>query len=150
MRIPTEKHHVIATLLERYLRDPQRGMADVAAKQQAIPLYGSWTGTTFLRTDGEFFTLDQEEHPGQFLPEPDESWQIATLATACRQDSALAPLLPERPSDATNCEFCGGTGVVVFGGQKRDITCGECSGLGWLHPSLAQRGQIRAERHSGG
>ena len=150
MRIPPEKHHVIATLLERYLLDPRRGMADVAAKHHALPLYGSWTGTTFLRTDGEFFTLDEEEHPGEFLPERNESWQLATLATASRQDTTLAPLLPERPGDASDCEFCGGRGVIMFGDQKLEITCGECSGLGWLHPSLAQRGQASRERHGGG
>ena len=150
MRIPPEKHNVIATVLERYLRDPQRGMADVAAKHHAIPLYGSWTGTTFLRIDGEFFTLDQEEHPGEFLPEPDESWQLASLATASRRDADLAPLLPERPGDATACDSCKGSGTIVFGDQKLDITCGECSGLGWLHPSLAQRANNHRARQSGG
>ncbi len=139
MRIPPEKHHVIRTLLDRYLREPRLGMEGVAAKHQAIPLYGGWTGTTFLRTDGEFFTLDEDEHPGEFLPEQDESWQLASLTTASRQDPALAPLLPDRPGDATNCELCGGNGVIVFGEQKLKVTCGECSGLGWRHSSLQQR-----------
>lgn len=133
MRIPPEKLHIIAQSLERFLEESAgTDLGEVAKQHRAIPLYGSWTGTVFLRTDGAFFTLDQEDHPCEFLPEQDERWQIAALATAARRNAALQPLLPLRPAEGSDCGACSGRGIVVFGESQLDVTCGACSGLGWL------------------
>ena len=140
MQIPASKHYIIVTLLRRYLAHPEvSSLTQIAREHQAVPLYGSWTGTTFLRTDGVFFTLDQEDRPGEFIPESDEHWQIACLATAARDDPSFRPLLPERSSAATVCSFCDGRGFLQVGERKVDITCGECAGLGWCDPNLNQR-----------
>src|SRR5207248_3431588 len=110
-----------------------------AAREHAVPLYASWTGTTFLRTDGQFFTLNQEDRPGEFLPESSEHWQICCLATASRRDQSFLPLLPQRTTAAVDCSSCDGRGYLEVGEQKLDITCGECAGLGWCDPALTQR-----------
>ena len=140
VKIPDQKHHLIASKLERYLKEPTNAeLARVAREQRAVPIYAGWTGTTFLRTDGEFFTLDQEDHPGEFFPETNEYWQIATLATAGRRDPDFASLLPERKTAASDCSACSGKGFVMLGEKPLDVTCGECAGLGWIDPSLKQR-----------
>jgi hypothetical protein len=138
MRIPESKHEVIVKLLKRY--DPRPwGLADIAAAQQAVPIYTSWTGTTFLRIDGQFFTLDQEDRPGEFLPELNEQWQLASLTTAARRERSLVQLLPARPVGADDCAFCEGAGFLLVGEMQLDITCGECAGLGWISVTLDQR-----------
>ena len=140
MRIPDSKHEAIVALLKRYIDDPRPwGLAEIAAAQQALPIYASWTGTTFLRVDGQFFTLDHEDKPGQFLPETNEQWQIASLTTAARHDGALLQFLPDRQVGTPDCYFCEGAGFLLLGEKKLDITCGECAGLGWIDPTLNQR-----------
>ncbi|HXH37116.1 MAG TPA: hypothetical protein VNN08_00670 [Thermoanaerobaculia bacterium] len=140
MRIPDSKHQAIAVLLERYIADPRPwGLADIAAAQQALPIYAGWTGTTFLRIDGQFFTLDQDDRPGEFLAELNEQWQIASLTTAARRESSLLQFLPDRPIGAPDCTFCEGAGVHLLGEKQVDFTCGECAGLGWIDVTLNQR-----------
>src|SRR5262249_9065068 len=83
----------------------------------------------FLSVDGEFFRFGDEDHPGEFLPENDEQWQIATLATASRRDAELASLLPERPLKAADCSSCDGRGYVMLGEKPSDVTCAVWAGL---------------------
>jgi hypothetical protein len=140
MRVPDSKRYIIARLLERYLANPRpAGLVEVARVRDALPIYTSWTSTTFLATDGQFFTLNQEDESGEFHPELSEPWQIASLTTASRNDPALTPLLPERTSTATDCSFCGARGFLLVGEARIDVTCGECAGLGWRDPSIKQK-----------
>jgi hypothetical protein len=140
MRIPEHKRYVIAQLLEQFLDGPaSRNLVDIARTHCAVPIYSSWTSTVFLKTDGQFFTLDQETDQGKFSPELSEAWQIASLSTAARSNSLLSVLLPERTSAAVDCSFCEGMGFVRVGKERIDITCGECGGLGWCDSALDQK-----------
>jgi hypothetical protein len=134
--IPQEKQQLIRQILTDYLSVPFTRSGDyrTAAKEHdAVPVFEGWTAITFLRTDGTFFNLDTEDHPGQITQENDEVWQLASLVYSSEKHPLFQQLLPDRPTEAESCDFCGSEGWIT----PRNVTnptrivCGRCGGVGW-------------------
>lgn len=59
------------------------------------------------------------------------SFTMYALVCGAKKYPLLQALLPARPSDAADCLECQGTGWFM-----KNLGCGECWSLGWLHESV--------------
>ena len=100
-------------------------------KHQILPLYSAWLETYGILVDGSLrkFSADGEHSEYEGLREL-ESWQALahTLLSGAKRYSALAGLVPTRPSSAEACEQCSGRGHFE---SHPNVVC-NCGGLGWL------------------
>ena|SRR5438132_243098 len=139
MEIPAKQLPSIEAAIERYLRDPFWGHADLTRERGLLPLYMGWTGTIFVDGSGEFWFLDLEDEPGTLRPENDLRWQIVSLVIGSERHPELQALLPQRPEAEPDCAVCSGTGhAIVSGIEKKNVTCGNCAGLGWVPRELRE------------
>lgn len=107
---------------------PNFGIDDEARMHGAIALMGSLGAIWGLRPDGTFWEFDEGcEVPLTVLPEERE---VLALAYGAERHLWLAPLLPIRPSIASDCTFCNGN--RRFSVAVGYAMCPECSGLGWF------------------
>jgi hypothetical protein len=98
-------------------------VADISA----LPLYVGWTETIGIRSDGEIVSWSTE---GDYLgvrPVEDRILVLIALVTGVQRYPELRALLPERPSDATDCP-CRNHALLASG----SVLCGQCGGIGWL------------------
>jgi len=98
---------------------------------RAFPVPWAWEGCFGILSTGEVIYVDENGTPGSF--EPVE--KLHTLVCAVRRYPELAPLLPERPDDASPCPECLGQKTLNSKfklSSSAALFCGECQGLGWV------------------
>ena len=98
----------------------------------ALYLFGTIGIEAILRADGQVWVLPDDHWDDPTAPVPewrpaDERERTSALVIASKRMPELRQLLPERPSNATECPRCSGTGYFVEG-----IVCPDCGALGWL------------------
>lgn len=116
-------------LVRKYLAAaPGDRVGEVARVNNALPLRADVGGVTLLRPDGELIShaWDSEEPARR---EKDARMRLLALKAGADRYPLLAALLPERPSGASDCPECGGTGRILI--AETEVTCGLCCGLGW-------------------
>jgi hypothetical protein len=133
MRVAPEAMAEIERALAEYLKQPIFGDAAFAKRNQALPLYAGWTGTTYLTTSGEFWYRNHEYDPPRIEHDLNTGSKLVALVLAAERFPALMRLLPTRPPDAVDCGDCGGRGQITVGAVS-NIICGQCSALGWRLP----------------
>jgi len=107
-----------------------------------------------IEQDYDAFLLDPGFGPAAYLTADgrmiwdDDGWGIAPslgraygsiiVGAEKMRLPALMDLLPKRPAGTPDCEKCGGTGLIDFGAQVKDVNnnsfsfgCGGCWGMGW-------------------
>ena len=105
----------------------------VARRLRAAPLARATLQTIYLRSDGALFAWDHDASPEQVRRlDPATVNLRRLLADGSRALPQLAPLLPERPSDASTCYRCEGVPTPLPYGL-----CLVCDGLGWTPPDDA-------------
>lgn len=141
MKIPPELTEVIEATLQGYVSnpephlvkfDPPLNMRKLAAQLNVLPIVLDMGGALVLRTDGEIFSFTWDE-PYRLQSEDDVRVRNLVYFQAARKFPALQPLVPRRPVDAYDCDYCNGTGTVA--GLPAElvnaVTC-YCGGIGWL------------------
>ena len=140
--ISSEKLPLIREILNAYLKSPFTLSGDyreIAKQYGAVPVFEGWTAITFLPTDGTFFNYDTEDRPGTVTPEEQELWQLASLVYSTEKHELFSKLLPGRPLNAPDCDFCDGIGWITPTNVPNPtrIVCGHCGGVGWLRAELS-------------
>ena len=98
----------------------------------ALPLYSSWLATSGLRPDGELVWWAIEPGPVEDADHP--TWVNVSLVQGARRYPPLKVLIPPRPTDAYDCDGCGGAGTIPnLPEPLKDVIC-RCGGIGWLSP----------------
>jgi hypothetical protein len=102
-----------------------KGIDEEARGHGAIALMGTLGSIFMLRPDGTFWDADADW--GKPLAPLTEEWHIKALVWGVERFPWLAELLPPRPSDASSCPECGGSGHL----GNSPVLCSRCEGLGW-------------------
>ena len=104
---------------------------EVAERHQLLPLSADLGGVVGLLRDGRIVEIGWDDNAPAAIDDA-RRCDISLLLGAKRY-SELGALIPQRSSDADNCEVCGGTGGLVLRGESlAQLTCGNCGGLGWI------------------
>ena len=103
---------------------------DVARRHPALPLYNDFMGCFALRPSGECVFIAWDD-PASATPIalglPDfRVIHVARVRGGLRYPE-IPGIMPERPTDATACPSCHGSGQAV----RPEVVC-ECGGLGWV------------------
>jgi hypothetical protein len=132
----------LTELIEKWIADytGPHGDTELVRRFLALKLFADMGGTTFLRSNGEFFVVEHDR-PGQMSLEV--PLQVMSIVHAARRYPELQALLPLRPRSAVDCSTCDGTGWLFRENAKiRPIGCGTCFGLGWID----QADEVAAQR----
>jgi hypothetical protein len=117
-------------------QDPRFGWVRSAVRKFGfLPLYLGWFAVLGIRPDGSLVRWDNEDDPGVLKLLSDSYWERMAVCQGAKKYPELVGLLPERPTEARNCESCKGTGHLE--GLPPHIICG-CGGLGWIIPGEQQ------------
>jgi hypothetical protein len=111
-------------------RDPDR--SSWLRELDALYLFGTIGIEAILRGDSEVWVLSDEHWDDPAAPDPrwrpaDEHERTASLVIASERMPELRSLLPSRPTNATSCSRCSGTGWL-----DGKVICPDCDGLGWI------------------
>ena len=122
--------------LTSFLKDDTSGaraLRHVAAELAVIPVTDDRNRDFGIRVaDGRVVSFNRvEPFDLQLVTIPNA--ELAVLGHAWTKFPELAPLVPERPSNAIECPACDGRGLLRHGERPFEFSC-YCGGLGWLHP----------------
>jgi hypothetical protein len=104
-----------------------------AAAHGAIALIGTLGALWMLRPDGSLWNVDDDTGV-PLTPLPEHEHTLA-IVYGVERYPWLAEVLPQRPTEPTNCKRCGGRGAYPVESTPRGgttILCADCSGLGWV------------------
>lgn len=94
----------------------------------ALLITGGGFGASYLDGNGELWDwFFDDESPGRVRDES-RKLLLALIAVECWPE--LAGWIPSRPTSATDCRKCRGTGKLTLTPDFVDY-CGACNGLGW-------------------
>lgn len=102
-----------------------------AARYGGLSLMGTIGAVWLLRPDGTLWEVDDDS--GRPLVPLAEQFHITALVAGTQRHPWLRELLPSRPSDAVECDTCGGQGMIANAAY-----CSHCSALGWM-PNTSPR-----------
>jgi hypothetical protein len=101
------------------------------AKHLLLPMYIDWTCFYGIRPNGEIVVISHEDEEGEPFVERDPRIINLVLFQGAKKYSDLTRLVPERPQNAIECQYCEGEGEIEY--QGVEIVC-YCGGLGWIPP----------------
>jgi hypothetical protein len=78
---------------------------------------------------------------------PDGALKVGLVAIAARRVPELAAWLPARPSEATDCGPCHGSGWLPPPFDR--VQCPECFGMGWIPTPGHLAGTIAVDNGAG-
>jgi hypothetical protein len=90
-------------------------------------IYGGLDGLCSLHTDG---TIRDWDYDDSVEVVPDGPLKVCIVVSGARRRPELAEWLPSRPTAATDCLACAGSGW--WAPLEPIIRCPECGGLGWV------------------
>ena len=110
----------------------QVGSAAWLRELDALYLFGTLGTEAVLRGNGEVWVRPDDQWDNPAAPEPtwrlaDERERTSALVIAGERLPEVRSLLPARPSEATTCGRCSGTGYFIDG-----VVCPDCGALGWI------------------
>ena len=116
--------HLEAILYEPEASPPWK--VEATRRTNGLPVYADMGGVIALTLSGEFVSYDPESDA--VTPVRESVWNGVGLASLARQYPDLGELLPVRPSEASVCSNCSGSGWMMDG----RLFCRMCQGLGWI------------------
>src|SRR5262245_57475106 len=117
-QIRSEVERLIAEFISDGGPDPN-GVRSGVARHRALPLLLDMGGVYALRPNGEIISWGWDDAEVQI--ETDPRTRNLVLFQGGLRYPALTCLVPERPTDALQCHFCGGDGrFPIPGGSKVD------------------------------
>lgn len=122
----SELAELVARLCASVAADPQRSEADrLAAKMTGgVPVYSDMQGSLVLTEDGRILRWMADEEKAEAVN--DDRWTRIALRRAGAAYAGLSQLVPRRPTDASDCVACRGTGTIL-----ESVDCAVCAGYGW-------------------
>ena len=111
---------LITDIMEQPKGSPYREVAEITG---ALPISLDMGGALAIKPDGQIIMYDDNR---QEITVPDENWRTAALVQLAKRYDELRMLAPQRPKNASDCETCGGTGVI------NQYGCGTCWSTGWI------------------
>ena len=123
---------VIRQLIDEFAASPPDKLdwqIPFVREHDALPLYIGWTETTGIKSNGDI-VIWNTEHSVPFIDEIDTQLFHASLMDGVKRYPNVEFLVPSRPSTATTCDCCNGTGV--FPVPKCSSVICKCGGVGWL------------------
>jgi hypothetical protein len=93
-------------------------------------LAGGPGGSSYLDTEGEVWNWSAWDGDESIDRVPDGARKVSIVALAAKRMPELEAWLPARPSEASNCEACQGSGWLPPPLDR--LQCPRCLGLGWL------------------
>jgi hypothetical protein len=108
-----------------------REVQKLAARFQVLPVTIDWTAFSGLTREGQFVWVEHD--PPHTMTPVDGRDRHLMLARAGLRYKLLSQLIPERSTEAHDCEMCGGTGTPLVAREigVTNVVC-QCGGLGWL------------------
>jgi len=112
--------------------DPSLDMRELAGQLNLLPLLLEMGGCVGIRPNGEFFSLVWDE-PYELISESDTRVCNIALFEGAKRYPGIMELIPPRPENARECEYCNGSGTVIDlpPDLAQNIRC-YCGGLGWV------------------
>lgn len=133
IELPANIRHKISKIIEEK-EGHNYPIDDEARSHGAIALMGTIGKTWGLRPNGTFWEFD--EGFGTPLTPLDEQYHTMAIVAGVERYEWLHELLPVRPNNAANCNYCKGRGAIGAEPDKgiHGIFCDECNALGWTNP----------------
>ncbi len=100
-------------------------------EHQALPLYLGWTETIGIRADGTLVRWATEGNWSDGTEFAEDTWVNLAIVQGALRYPELHGLIPERPSDATTCDQCQGSGKLQLPPEYANVIC-NCGGIGWI------------------
>jgi hypothetical protein len=141
MNITSELSKKIEAALEAYVSnpepellsfDPPLDLRKLAGELNLLPLLLDMGGCIGVRPDGALFAFVWDD-PYELMPETDTRVCNIALFNGAQKFPEMMELIPMRPANARECDYCKGSGVVV--GLPPDLAKAVrcyCGGLGWV------------------
>jgi hypothetical protein len=134
VRLSPDTAHWIETLIRAFPddRSAPEWLADRVRRMAALPLMLDMGGCYAIRADGELLEFDWDD-PDPCRPVDDPRLINVALHQGSLRYRQLRSLEPSRPTDASDCPHCRGTGTLALNSQPglEDLVC-YCGGVGWL------------------
>jgi hypothetical protein len=124
--MPDAVRHIVRRLIVE--TRPERPEAD--ERLNGFLLTGGPTGCSYLEADGEVWNWSVWDESIESVP--DGPLKVALVAIAVKRVPELAAWLPARPSGATDCRPCQGSGWIPP--PLNPLQCPECFGMGLIPP----------------
>ena len=131
MMIRAELKEQIEDLLRAYCSESSEEppyLKTMAQQHQLLPLLIDWSGFYALSPAGDVFVVSQEANTIEV--ERDERVRRIAIFQGAKKYHALTPLVPDRPSNAVDCNHCEGTGQINLPAVQSDLIVCYCGGLG--------------------
>lgn len=137
MNITPELSEKIEANLKEFISNPESysslpDLKEIAFELKVLPMLLDMGGCYAIRPNGEIVSFAWDE-PYDLEIENNPRIQNIVLFQGSKKYPGLSALVPTRPPDARNCDFCDGTGTVIGlpADMAESIVC-YCGGLGWL------------------
>jgi hypothetical protein len=115
--------------MQTVLDDPQSHppwKVEAIQRTNGLPAYADLGGVIVLTATGVLLSFSTESKTTSLVEE--ELWNDVALASLGRLYPDLSEMLPPRPTDASICKHCSGSGWIRNG----RLFCRPCRGRGWL------------------
>ncbi len=147
-RIQRRIDEIIADSKARFAHPSGADFHEIAATQNAQPIFSHMSGYIAIRPDGSFVFWDGAST--NFENEIEMVFQTIALISGSEKYPELKELIPKRTDDAKPCLDCKETGKAFLLGQHWDvIICWKCLGLGWVNEEVASLSASLTSVHEG-
>ena len=125
-------HRIEKLIAQALTQDHPWPIAAIAKEHHALAVYCDMGGCLAVQANGEILCIPDEPTTAVHV-ETDPLQRNLALVQASKRYPDLQALYPVRPSDATLCCDCTGTGInpVTATAGFEAIIC-RCGGTGWL------------------
>lgn len=123
--------HKVRAMVSRLVAEARPKEPGADERLSGFLLTGGPSGCSFLDADGEVWNWCVWDDSVERVP--DGPTKVGLVATATERVPELAEWLPQRPTDAGDCERCASTGWLQPPWPR--LQCPDCNGLGWVAPA---------------
>jgi hypothetical protein len=118
----------VRSVVRRLVEDARPERADADERLNGFLLTGGPGGCSYLDADGQVWNWSPWDESVELVP--DGPLKVGLVAIAVERLPELAAWLPLRPSGASDCVLCRGSGWLPP--PRPRLQCQECNGMGWL------------------
>ena len=120
--------NLVRTLVRRLVADARPDRPDADDRLNGYLLTGGPGGCSYLDADGQVWNWSMWDESIELVP--DGPLKVGLVAIAVEREPGLAAWFPARPSGASDCGTCVGSGWLPPPWPQ--VQCPECKGMGWV------------------
>jgi hypothetical protein len=122
----------VQTVVRRLVADARTERPEADERLNGFLLTGGPGGASYIDVAGEVWNWFCDwDGSGEIVERvPDGPMKVGLIVIAAERVPELAAWLPSRPSGASDCGPCQGSGWLVPTLPR--VLCPECNGMGWL------------------